>query len=96
MKEGTVRCKGILGYSEAPLRTIATLPTNPKRKYNCIMYKSFWAKGLCMDDFLQVAIDEAKKGRAEGGIPIGSPGFLYKKVGALCCAPRQIQNLTGD
>nr|WP_237717702.1 hypothetical protein [Pontibacter sp. BAB1700] len=25
-----------------------------------------------MDEFMQLAIDEAKKGRSEGGIPIGS------------------------
>lgn len=29
-------------------------------------------KGLNMDKFMQVAIEEAKKGLREGGIPIGS------------------------
>ena len=28
--------------------------------------------GLMMDEFMQAAIDEAKAGRAEGGIPIGA------------------------
>ncbi|HJU75864.1 MAG TPA: nucleoside deaminase [Gemmatimonadaceae bacterium] len=33
-----------------------------------------------MDPFLQAAIDEAKKGRAEGGIPIGSVLVIDGKV----------------
>src|SRR5438046_9836217 len=33
-----------------------------------------------MDSFLQAAIDEAKKGRAQGGIPIGSVLVLDGKI----------------
>src|SRR6202166_836424 len=33
-----------------------------------------------MDTFLQAAIDEAKKGLAEGGIPIGSVLVLDRKI----------------
>src|SRR6476620_12329911 len=33
-----------------------------------------------MDSFLQAAIDEAKKGRGEGGIPIGSVLVLDGKI----------------
>lgn len=33
-----------------------------------------------MDEFLQAAIDEAKKGREEGGIPIGSVLVIDKRI----------------
>ncbi len=33
-----------------------------------------------MDNFLQAAIDEAKKGMAEGGIPIGSVLVIDNKI----------------
>jgi creatinine deaminase len=32
----------------------------------------YWRDLLSMDEFMQAAIEEARKGKAEGGIPIGS------------------------
>lgn len=46
-----------------------------------LIFSKLWLAGLpvkklkahlMMDEFMQLAIDEAKKGRSEGGIPIGS------------------------
>ena len=45
--------------------------------------KLFWAeslKGENMDKFLEAAIDEAKKGMIEGGIPIGSVLVINNRI----------------
>lgn len=51
-------------------------------KWQCVevQKKTERITGIAMDQFLQAAIDEAKQGLAEGGIPIGSVLVIDGKI----------------